>query len=512
MPYIDFDRTDGPFSGEEFDYLIVGAGAAGIMLSVELTRKGRKVLLVESGHFSIDPERQAYNQVVQKGKELRNAVWGRCRAVGGTTLSWGGQSLPFNGLDFAHRDWVSHSGWPITLSDLQPHYLSANRFMGIDALDYRGQMFQLSGVRNPGLSDAVDFHFSKWSRQPNFRLMYRRELERDIPVLFNAMLTRVDTDGNGRVTGVEVGNYSHHRKSIRVKELVIAAGGIETNRILLANREPNGQCIGDHSGWLGKCFMDHPCITTGSVVARDPWAFQRLLNTNLISGRKYSKRISFSESYQRQQRLTHASASIMFGYEEGTFDPYHEIMSLKNRKLPRIGRLVRHADDYLLAAWSLLRHRFVYKPGAAAVVCMMLEQEPQTGSCIRLSGEPDAFGIPRAELHWDITEKTWLAACSMSRLIGEEFRRLQLADYTPYPHIREEEPDWKDHLHDVNHHMGGTRMSAIPQEGVVGPDLRVWGYRNLHVLSSSVFPTGSHSNPTLTILALGQKWLRENIG
>jgi choline dehydrogenase-like flavoprotein len=77
--------------------------------------------------------------------------------------------------------------------------------------------------------------------------------------------------------------------------------------------------------------------------------------------------------------------------------------------------------------------------------------------------------------------------------------------------MRLEEPDWANYLSDVNHHMGGTRMSATAGEGVVDPNLKVWGYENLHLLSCSVFPTSSHSNPTLTLLALCQKWLRDNI-
>jgi len=45
-------------------------------------------------------------------------------------------------------------------------------------------------------------------------------------------------------------------------------------------------------------------------------------------------------------------------------------------------------------------------------------------------------------------------------------------------------------------------MSADRSGGVVDPDCRVHGIDNLFVASSSVFPTSSHANPTLTIVAL----------
>jgi choline dehydrogenase-like flavoprotein len=55
---------------------------------------------------------------------------------------------------------------------------------------------------------------------------------------------------------------------------------------------------------------------------------------------------------------------------------------------------------------------------------------------------------------------------------------------------------------DAFHHMGTTRMGTERRSSVVGPDCRVHGYDNLYVGSSSVFPTGGFSNPTLTVIAL----------
>ena len=51
--------------------------------------------------------------------------------------------------------------------------------------------------------------------------------------------------------------------------------------------------------------------------------------------------------------------------------------------------------------------------------------------------------------------------------------------------------------------MGGRILRTIPTEGVVNDQLQLWGAPNLYVFSTSVFPTSSHSNCTLTLLALG---------
>ena len=61
---------------------------------------------------------------------------------------------------------------------------------------------------------------------------------------------------------------------------------------------------------------------------------------------------------------------------------------------------------------------------------------------------------------------------------------------------------------DASHHMGTTRMSAAPADGVVDADCRVHGVRNLYVAGSSVFPSAGFANPTLSIVALSLRLAR----
>jgi choline dehydrogenase-like flavoprotein len=52
------------------------------------------------------------------------------------------------------------------------------------------------------------------------------------------------------------------------------------------------------------------------------------------------------------------------------------------------------------------------------------------------------------------------------------------------------------------HHMGGTRMATSPARGIVDRNCKVFEQDNLYVAGSSVFPSGGHANPTLTIIQL----------
>ena len=69
-------------------------------------------------------------------------------------------------------------------------------------------------------------------------------------------------------------------------------------------------------------------------------------------------------------------------------------------------------------------------------------------------------------------------------------------------HVVAPREDWADRIVGGPHHMGTTRMSTTPAEGVVDADCRVHTVENLYVAGSSVFTTGGHANPSLTILAL----------
>lgn len=55
---------------------------------------------------------------------------------------------------------------------------------------------------------------------------------------------------------------------------------------------------------------------------------------------------------------------------------------------------------------------------------------------------------------------------------------------------------------DANHHFGGTRMAANPENGVVDSYLKCFGISNLYILGTSTLPVSSFLHPTLLSAAL----------
>jgi choline dehydrogenase-like flavoprotein len=504
MPSIDFNKNPD-FSASGFQAIIVGAGAAGLYLAHKLAARMR-VLVLESGHYGRSEDRQHLNDVRYSGKPMVGAEWGRRRSVGGTTTIWGGQSLPFSPIDFEPRPWVfGAGGWPITRADLHEHYRAANRAMGIDALDYDREVFDSLGIKPlPFRRELLHFHVSKWAREPRFDVIFARHIERDFTLLFNCHCVRLELTDEA-VSAIEVANFAGARRVLPARAVVLAAGALETNRMLLNLDAETGIFPASQRGRLGRRFMDHVCIDTGEIQPERPYEFQLQLNTHVKGRRKYSLRLSTAEALQRSQKLLNASASIMMVAPNSDYFPYRDYRNVALFARHPVRNALRSVCAGAATANAILRHGFIYKRQARPIISVMCEQEPDDGSRLTLSPERDEFGIPKLDVHWQISPLTWRTIVALSTAIRDEFARLALGTVLLRPEMTFQAENWADLVCDVNHHMGGTPMGRDERDSLVNAELQLHALSNVFVCSTSVFPTGAHSNPTLTLLALADR-------
>src|SRR3989344_5332368 len=95
------------------DVCIVGTGAAGITLGLELENSGKRVVILEGGSINKTDDNQSFYET--ENINLSVDINSRVRVFGGTTTVWGGGWKPLDKIDFEKRDWVPFSGWPINL-------------------------------------------------------------------------------------------------------------------------------------------------------------------------------------------------------------------------------------------------------------------------------------------------------------------------------------------------------------------------------------------------------------
>ena len=131
------------------------------------------------------------------------------------------------------------------------------------------------------------------------------------------------------------------------------------------------------------------------------------------------------------------------------------------------------------------------------VVVNYCEQPPNPNSRVYLSDRRDALGMPRLVLDWVVGRQETDTLMRLHALLDSHLRNNGLGRLD---HSSSESADLR--YTDASHHLGTTRMSASPREGVVDEQCTVHGVENLFITGSGVFPTAGHANPTLTIVAL----------
>jgi len=126
----------------EGDICIVGAGAAGISMALEWIGTPYKVILLEGGGFDYEQAMQDLYAGKTTGQHYFPLQSCRLHYFGGTTGHWAGFCSNFDEIDFQKRDWIPHSGWPITKKDLDPFYARAQKNLDLGPYEYGFEYWQ----------------------------------------------------------------------------------------------------------------------------------------------------------------------------------------------------------------------------------------------------------------------------------------------------------------------------------------------------------------------------------
>jgi choline dehydrogenase-like flavoprotein len=507
MAILDFLCQEAPL--QSFDFIVVGAGAAGIFMADGLSNAGLNVCLVETGGWTNDDSLQDLNDLEQTAKRQSNCIWNRKRILGGTTTAWGGQALPFSRYDFEARNWLPEIDWPITYNDLLPHYKEANRFLAIDDLNYKTDIEHRIKCFNPGFNSMLlSYHFSKWAPQPNFIKLRKSTLEKRVSVLYHAHVVRLLWITDNKLDGVEVASPTGRKALIRGRSVLLATGGIESVRTLLLAFKGRKHYQRQSLRWLGLGYMDHPTLDLGTIDSENCIRLQSKFATHRYRHWKYSVRLSAAESWLKEHSLPNISGMILFipTSPRDWLDAIKQL--LRKPSITTCFSVLGLVPEIVVGLFYLVFRGFVFRPHAKVRLSVMAEQPPSAESYITLSDQSDCFGLSKAKLHWTIDHKVIDSIKAFAKVLKSELERLGFGEVILDEKLLADDRLIMESLGDVNHHMGGARMSSDPNLGVVDPWMRVWGVENLFVCSSSVFVTSSHSNPTLTLLALCSRLLK----
>ena len=109
---------------------------------------------------------------------------------------------------------------------------------------------------------------AQFSPPVRFGKVYREELSRStrVRVFLHANVLNIDTDAQGTtISRVKVGTLSGRAMSVTARIFVLATGGIENARLLLASNKVQAAGLGNGNDLVGRYFMDHPRMMSGKV-------------------------------------------------------------------------------------------------------------------------------------------------------------------------------------------------------------------------------------------------------
>jgi len=502
----------------EADLCIIGAGAAGITIARQFTGRPVAVLVVESGGLDLDDATQALYQGKIVGHPYFDLDVTRLRYFGGSTNHWGGWCAPLHEIDFAARDWVPHSGWPIARRDLDGYYATAQTLVEIGPPTYDPLDWQDGKHRFPAFQpDRMVTQIMQLSDPAtHFGERYRGDLAAagNVRVLLNANALGIDSNDTATVaTGLRLATLDGIRASVRAKIVIVACGGLESPRVLLLSNTVATAGLGNAHDLVGRFFLEHPHIVTGGLLATDAGDWHHGLSERFFkNGILIQAVIATSPAAQQAQGMLGYSANFETPVVSNAGYPaYRHIRDgVANATMPEhlgqdIWNVVTGLRDVAHGVFGTSDKDPYHPPydlSRPIRLYTRLEQCPNPDSRVKLIGERDALGLNRIALDWRFTELDKQSLRRSQALIGAEFGRLGVGRFKYDDWVLADDTSWPDELHGGHHHMGTCRMSDDPKNGVVDRDCRVHGMDNLYVVGSAVYPTSGFVNPTLTVVAL----------
>ncbi|MEO0958475.1 MAG: GMC oxidoreductase [Pseudomonadota bacterium] len=465
-------------------------------------------------------------------------LWRR-RMLGGSSSIWGGRCLPYTPSEMT--DWGAP--WPVSYDEYAPYLSRATEFLELGENDFDARTALppedrefLGGLSHDDLS--ID-DLERYSPPTNVAERYWSEVvsAENITVLLNAPCIEIRLDEAGqRADRAIIAPAPQKRCTVRAKTFVIAGGGLETARLLLASSADRVNGLGNEHDHVGRYYMTHLVgnlgrLATDRSVSRRELAFVR--TTDGI----YTRR-NFQPSAAAREREG-LGAFVLRPTVGRIDDPSHGdgVLSalflvrfmLKNELYANMARrsadsrgmaslmlYLRHAANVALRSpsvlsfahkWYVVRRRTYRKvPGyefrrrdLSYPLEFNAEQAPNPASRVRLGNATDSLGMRRLAVEWKSSGEDVRTVRRGFELVRDA---LATSDRASILSSEEElEAASTDLWPAGGHHIGTARMSAEASKGVVDRDLKVWSVDGLYVAGSAVFPRSGAANPTLASVA-----------
>ncbi|GAA4265000.1 GMC family oxidoreductase [Frondihabitans peucedani] len=456
--------------------------------------------------------------------------------AGGGTRVYGAQAWRFTPLDFRMAstygvpDGAALADWPIGYDDLERYYTRAEREVGVSGDSdgtwggHRSEPFPMpplpTGRQRARLQDGADrlgmstvhvpllinstpylgrhacqqcsmcvgFACPVDAKNGSQNTMLTRAFAtRRCEILLETRAVRLRTDAAGRVVGVTLRGTApgdSWERDIDAAEIVVAAGAVESARLLLAStsdREPNG--IGNNADQVGRHLQAH---VYGGATA----LFDDVMEDFVGPGPSIAT-----------TDFRHGNEGLVGGG------------MIANEFVALPANIYTYLNSVGLLPASGIESKHGMRDLARRMVRLMgpIQEVTMADSRVRVDrGTVDGTGMPVAVLsgtkhHEDFLNRSMLAERSAAWLRAAGARTVTTMGGS-------EEEFLRGGPSGGQHQAGTCRMGDDPATSVVDAVGRVWGHDNLRVADGSVHVTNGGVNPVLTIFATALRTIEDMAG
>lgn len=539
-------RKIAPDTTIEADLCIVGGGAAAIAVAMGYIGSGKSVVILPGGgpnqtSFGID----LYRGNVSPAHSHEPLEENRIRMWGGTTTVWGGRCVPFDPIDFQKRSWIPDSGWPFDLGDLGNYVARANELSEAGGCDFdartvfpRTQKEILNGFDN---DELVSWPLERWSIPTDYSKRYHRELDEagNVRVLLYASAIHLQMENDGqRLAHVKAACSPGTDFSIQAKNTVVACGALENARLLLASRDVLPSGIGNEHDLVGRYYQSHRFGVCGYAELKDPskgfvYDFEKdgegvycrrrfWLTPEAQEKHQVGNVVGFffrtvsgaSEHRNAMVSMIMLVKTVLGGAKKGPKRLFQILSDQRSELASHLWIVIKDGPSIFGQLAGVAYTRFFQKRRLPMILpsrksnrfplFFQTEHAPLRDSRVVLDESSlDDFGMPRLEAQIRFSDIDFRTIRTFIHAFKKRLEESGMGSFHLSAADREflENPE-NAQFNSNSHNIGTTRIAEHPDEGVVDVDCKIHGVENLYMAGSSVFPTSSHANPTLMIIAL----------
>ncbi len=517
----------------DFDWAVVGSGFGGSVAALRLAERGYRVCVLEQGRRYADADFAASAgeagkvwwwprlglRGIMKMTTFRHVTVISGVGVGGGSLVYANTLyVPRSDAFYRHPQWAQLGDWR---TELEPHYAEASRMLGVTSCDADGPSEALmrsladdlgvpDGFRNtpvgvylgePGQRVEDPYfdgegpartgcircgqcllgcrHGAKNTLVKNYLWLAERRgvrIEADSEVTAIRPLGSDDGSGGYAVASRRPGPLPGPERTITAGGVVLAAGALGTNRLLLRCRERG--LLPRLSPRLGRLVRTNSeTITAATSERRDADYRADVAITASV----------FPDEHTHFTNNTYGDAGDAIAFN---FGPLTGGRSRAARAAAALGQIARRPGRWLgrgrVHGWS--RRTVIFTTMHSTDTALSFR--PRRGPIGRLGAlqtelepsatPPDNF-IPLANE---------IAARAAARIEGYPQSSLTESMLgTP----------------GTAHLLGGAVIGSGPRSGVIDSSHRAFGYENLLVCDGAALPANPGVNPSLTITALAER-------